>query len=427
MVMEIVAVDKDSPLFGLVRPGFRLIAINQDEVRDRIDYMYCLDDEPVRLDFEDQKGTIHSFNFDYLPDPGLTFRDQKILRCKNRCIFCFVHQQPKGMRKSLYIKDDDYRLSFTHGNFVTLSNLNGDDIKRIIRQRLSPLYVSIHTTDDNLRRSMFRNSNLPSILDLLKKLIDKGIVFHTQVVVCPEINDGRHLEKTIDDLYSLYPGVRTVGVVPIGLTKYRKGLTRLRTVRPDEAKNILDFIHKKQRQFLKESDNRFAFAADEFYILAGQQFPKISEYEEMEQFENGIGMTRYMLTDFNRRKKYLMNIENKKRKKITCLTGESAYKVINENVAPYLKQIGFNITVFAVKNRFWGRNVTVSGLLTGRDLLRAAKKVKEKSVTLTPPNCLNNDNLFLDDMALDDFRKKLGCEVIVGKYSMVDTIREIFV
>lgn len=424
IAMRIIAIDKDSPLFGFVRPGYRLLSINKEKVRDNLDCMYKLAEDSLQLEFEDKDGKKVHFCFDYPGDLGLTFAKDKILTCKCNCIFCFVHQQPKGMRRSLYVKDDDYRLSFTHGNFISLSNLTDDDIGRIVEQQLSPLYVSVHTTDDNLRRFLFKNKSLAPIVPQLKQLIDMGITFHTQVVVCPGINDGIHLERTIDDLFGLYPGVKTLGVVPVGLTRYRRNLPELRLIDNRGAVKIVDYLHSRQREFLTSCGSRFVFAADEFYVLSGRDLPRMSEYEEMEQFENGIGMLRLFLTDFNRKKRFLKN--PKKKLRIAVLTGEAAFGTLNRKVLAYMKGHGFRIDAFAVRNHFWGRSVTVSGLLTGRDLLDAVKKIHGKyDIVLLPPNCLNDEELFLDDLSLAQFRKNAGLEAKVGSYSMIDTLKEV--
>jgi putative radical SAM enzyme (TIGR03279 family) len=422
--MKIIAVDPGSPLFGLVRPGYKLVAINGRGIRDKIDYAFELAEDSVHIELENHKGEKVEFDFDCPTELGLTFEPDKICTCKNKCIFCFVHQQPKGMRRSLYVKDDDYRLSFAFGNFISLSNLSASDIKRIVDQRLSPLYVSVHTTDDNLRRMMFKNKKLPPMLPQLKHLTKKGIRFHTQVVVCPGINDGEHLKKTVEDLYRLHPGVATLGVVPVGLTRYRQKLPKLTPVDKDKSEEILAFIHACQKEYLERRGSRFVFVADEFYILAGRDFPRISQYEQMEQFENGIGMMRLFLTDFNRRRKSLIRLS--KMVRIVILTGEAASDSLNQRALPFLRKAGFAIDALIVKNRFWGQNVTVSGLLTGRDLLRALRKAKDKyDVALLPPNCLNDDRVFLDDVSLDEFREKAGLEVIVGSYSLVDTLKEV--
>ncbi len=426
--MKISAVDPASPLFGKVRPGYSLIHVNGESVRDIIDFHYRISDDHVRLEFEDTQGERLNFHFRNhdASDLGLSFEDDPVMICKNKCPFCFVHQQPRGMRRALYIKDDDYRLSFTHGNFITLSNLSDDDIRRIVEQRLSPLYVSVHVTDDQLRRCIFQNEKLPSLLPQLKFLIASGIKFHTQVVLSPGFNDGPYLERTIDDLSQIYPGVMTLAVVPVGLTKYREKLPSLRTYRRDESAEIVNYVHGRQKEFLKKLHTRFVFVADEFYILAGKPFPSISEYEEMAQFENGVGMIRHTLTDFNRRKRRLPNQSREKR--IVMLTGESAFEILNREIVLKLKDFAFRIDLQAVKNDFWGETVTVSGLLTGGDLCQSLKKFEGNyDVALLPPNCLNKESLFLDNLSLDDLRSKVNMKVLVGKYSIVDSICEALV
>ncbi|MEW6014990.1 MAG: DUF512 domain-containing protein [Candidatus Zixiibacteriota bacterium] len=423
--MKISAVDPASPLFGKVRPGYSLLNINGLSVRDIIDYHYRIADDHVRLEFENTQGERLQFQFrDYnASDLGLSFEDDPVMICKNKCPFCFVHQQPRGMRRALYIKDDDYRLSFTHGNFITLSNLSDDDIRRIIEQRLSPLYVSVHVTDDTLRRCIFQNEKLPSILPQLKFLIANGIKFHTQVVLSPGFNDGPYLERTIDDLSLLYPGVMTLAVVPVGLTKYREKLPSLRTYRRDEAIEIVNYVHKRQKEFRKKLQTRFVFVADEFYIISETPFPSLGEYEEMAQFENGVGMIRHTLTDFNRRRRRLEKLPRDR--KIIMLTGESAFEILDREIVSNLKKIGFKIDLQPVKNDFWGESVTVSGLLTGGDLYNfLVKTAGNYDIALLPPNCLNKEDLFLDNLSLEEFRSKLEMKVLVGKYSIVDTIGE---
>ncbi|UCD95205.1 MAG: DUF512 domain-containing protein, partial [Candidatus Zixiibacteriota bacterium] len=251
-----------------------------------------------------------------------------------------------------------------------------------------------------------------------------GIRFHTQVDVGPGHHDGEHLEKTVDDLFRLHPGVTTLGVVPVGLTKYRQNLPKLMPVNKSKAEEILEFTRARQKEYLDRCGSRFVFAADDFYILAGQDFPSLSQYEQMEQFENGIGMMRMILTDFNRRKRSLLKLRRKGR--IVFLTGESARDSLNREVLPFLQKAGFKIDTLIVKNRFWGRMVTVSGLLVGRDLLQALKGTGGKyDIAILPPNCLNDDGLFLDDVSLNEFREKAGLPVFVGRYSVVDTLKEV--
>jgi putative radical SAM enzyme (TIGR03279 family) len=427
--MRILAVDPDSPLFGYVRPGYRVKAVNGAPVADSIDFRFKTTEDHVKIEFTDDAGKELEFQFDdlYAGDLGLTFDDRKIRVCKNDCIFCFISQQPQGMRRMLYLKDEDFRLSFTHGNFITLSNTTEEELERIIEQRLSPLYISVHATDDKLRRCMLRNEKLAPIIPRLKYLTDNGISVHTQVVLCPTINDGPYLEKTIDQLVDLHPGVETLAVVPVGLTKYREHLPSLRKYRPEEAAEIIDYIETRQKEFLKAFGTRFVWSADEFYCEAKRPFPKRSEYEEMSQFENGIGMAREFIAMFNYRRRHLKNLNAKKR--VLFLTGASAYPIFEQQILPYVReQLGLKLSLHLVKNVFWGEMVTVSGLLTGQDLLRQARiKIDEFDTVVLPPNCLNNDDLFLDNLSLDQFRTALGKDVLVGQYNLAETLKEAFV
>ncbi len=423
--MKVANIDPGSPLFGYVRPGDKVVSINGTEVLDSIDFYYKTSHEKVVILFADPKGEQIEFDFDELMpgELGLTLEEGKIRVCKNDCIFCFIRQQPQGMRRALYVKDEDYRLSFTHGNFVTLSNTTDADIKRIIEQRLSPMYVSVHATDDKLRRCMLRNEKLDPIIPRLKALTDNGITVHTQTVLCPGINDGENLERTITDLASLHPGIETLAVVPVGLTKYRDHLPGLRNYKPDEAKQIIDFIGTLQDKYLKQHGTRFVWAADEFYVAANMEFPNKAFYEEMSQFENGIGMVREFITMFNRRRKQLKEIKSDK--KALFLTGYSALPFLNKEIAPQIENL--NISFEPVKNDFWGHSVTVSGLLTGQDLLKHARsRINDFDVAVLPPNCLNNDDLFLDNMSLEQFQTGLGKEVFIGQYNLAETIKEIF-
>ncbi len=425
--MRVVSIDPDSPLFGYIRPGYKVTKVNGQPVRDSIDFRFRVTDERVRISFADPAGREMDFQFDDYTgmDLGLTLDDHRIKFCKNDCIFCFVSQQPQGMRRTLYFKDEDYRLSFTHGNFITLSNTTDDDIARIIEQRLSPLYVSVHATDDTLRRCMLRNERLAPIIPRLQELAAGGITIHTQVVLCPGINDGEHLARTIDELSALYPAVATLAVVPVGLTKYRQHLPNLRTYTREEAVALIDEIERRQREFLPRLGTRFVWPADEFYVIARRPFPRRIAYEEMEQFENGIGMCREFITMFNRRRSRLRGLATDKR--ILMLTGYSAYPFLNAEIMPYLKdKTSLRVELHRVRNRFWGDSVTVSGLLTGQDLLRHARTHRETFDTLVlPPNCLNDDDLFLDNLSLAQFEQVLNKPVVVGQYNLAATFNEI--
>ncbi len=426
--MQIAKVDPDSPLFGYVRPGYSIVSVNGEKVLDEIDFRYKVTDESIDIRFADGRGKEFNFKFEeYIPgDLGLTFVSGKIRTCKNDCIFCFIVQQPQGLRRSLYTKDEDYRLSFTHGNFITLSNTTNEDIERIISQRLSPLYVSVHATDDTLRRCMLRNEKLAPIIPRLKYLGEHGITIHSQVVLCPKINDGGQLTRTINELSELYPLVETLAVVPVGLTKYRDHLAKLRTYNKDEAREIISYVDSRQNEFRKNLGTRFVWPSDEFYVIADEEFPPLAAYEEMNQFENGIGMVREFINKFSCRRHRLKGIKSDKR--VLFVTGTSAYPFLKSKVMPYLiNELGLHIELDVVHNRFWGHAVTISGLLTGQDLLRHARKNSERFDALVlPPNCLNNDNLFLDNLSLEQFRNVLGKPVYVGQYNLAASIKDIF-
>jgi len=426
--MKILDIDPGSPLFGYVRPGYKVVSVNGKEILDTIDFRYKIAEDRVKIRIADPKGQELEFDFTDADafDLGLTLDDRKVKTCKCDCIFCFVRQQPTGMRRALYVKDEDYRLSFTHGNFITLSNMKDEDIERIIEQRLSPLYVSVHATDDKLRRCMLRNEKLAPIIPRLKYLNENGITVHTQVVLCPEINDGPQLERTVNDLGALAPNVETLAVVPVGLTKYREGQAKLRTYRKDEAEKVIDYVESRQKEFLKQYGTRFVWPADEFYVIAGREFPRLSEYEEMSQFENGIGMCRETITMFNRRRKNLSALKGERR--VLFLTGYSAHPFLQRHVESYVREtLGLNLSIQPVTNRFWGHSVTVSGLLTGQDLLRHARsKVNDFDVFVLPPNCLNQDDLFLDNLTLEQFRHVLRKPVLLGQYNIAASIQEAF-
>ncbi|MDZ4722913.1 MAG: DUF512 domain-containing protein [candidate division Zixibacteria bacterium] len=426
--MKILTVDPESPLFGYIRPGYSIVSVNGSEIQDVVDFRYKLAEDRVELKFADPDGREVDFQFDDISggDLGLTLDDRKIKLCKNDCIFCFILQQPQGMRRMLYLKDEDYRLSFTHGNFITLSNTTDADIERIITQRLSPLYVSVHATDDTLRRCMLRNEKLAPIVPRLKYLAENGITIHTQVVLCPNINDGPQLEQTVNDLINLYPSIESLAVVPVGLTKYRQNLPNLRTYTKDEANTVIDYLEKRQGEFFEAEGSRFVWPGDEFYTIAGRAFPSIKAYEHMPQYENGIGMCREFINGFNRRRARLKSIKSSKR--VLFLTGVSAYPFMSEEIMPYIQNtLGLNVELHCVKNRFWGDGVTISGLLTGQDLLRHARTHLDSfDLLVLPPNCINNDDLFLDNLSLKQFETALVKPVLIGQYNLAETIKEAF-
>ncbi len=425
--MRVVSVNPNSPLYGHVRAGHQLVTVNGREVRDTLDFQFLASDDLVELTFEDAGGAEQSFRFDnlYPGALGLTFEDEEVRRCRCNCVFCFVRQQPRRMRRSLNVRDEDYRLSFTHGNYITLSNVNQADLNRIVEQRLSPLYVSVHTTDDELRRRMLGNRKLQPILPQLEWLTRRGIRLHTQAVICPDLNDGSSLHRTMEDLAGLQPELATLAVVPVGLTRYREHLPRLRRPTAQEARETIAVVEDFQQQSLSEWGTRFAWPSDEYYLLAERRIPPLCHYEDMEQWENGVGMIRRATVDFNRGRRFLSGISTDIR--VAFLTGLAAAEWLKRTLVGYLRELDLNLKLLPVVNRFWGEMVTVSGLLTGADLLAAAEAARrEFDVAVLPPNCLNHEGLFLDDMSLDEFRRRLGRPVIIGQYDLCATVREAF-
>lgn len=358
-----------------VEPGDRLLAINGQAMEDFIDYRFLCADEYLEIQLLKKNGEewILEVEKEYDEDLGITFSESTfdgIKRCQNRCIFCFVDQMPAGMRETLYVKDDDYRMSFLHGNFVTLTNVKEQDLARIIKLRLSPLYISVHSTNPELRSKMLNNPKAGQIMVQLKKLAEAGIEFHTQIVLCPGVNDGLELEQTLKDLTSLYPALLSVAIVPVGLTAFRQGLYNLQEFTPVEAKSLVAKITELQKQNLKRLKDPLVYLGDEFYLMAGETFPKTEVYGEFPQLENGIGMARLFLDDFEQLKSKLP-LKLAKQGKITLATGVSGGKAL-QSVLAELKKIGnLEIDLQVVANNFFGTRVTASGLITGQDLIKA--------------------------------------------------------
>jgi putative radical SAM enzyme (TIGR03279 family) len=421
--MKVVQIDKGSPLHGQIPVGAELVAVNGHPVADEIDFRFHNTEDRLRLEFRvgDKTVTVKLAGA-LCGDLGLQFAQSKILVCNNKCIFCFVHQQPKGMRRSLYVKDDDFRYSFMHGNYISLSRLTDDNYKRIVRQRLSPIYISVHATDDDLRRRIFGNPDLPAIMPALKRLTRQGIVIHAQTVVCPGINDGDQLNKTIADLASLAPKVASLAVVPVGLTRYRDRLPKLRKLTAVESAKVIGQVDAFQKVFLKTIGIRFVFPADELILATGRTIPSLTYYEDMPQFENGVGMARKFIADFNRRKRHLPK-SLKHRLRLGIVTGRSAEPILREQIIPFLQGIrNLQTRLIPVDNLFWGETVTVTGLLTGADIAARLTET-DADVILLPPNCLNGDDLFLDDMTLDQFTRTINRPVLTGTYQIADLIR----
>lgn len=398
-----------------IQPGEKLCSVNGCNVQDIIDLSFLTSDEVVELEIENAAGAKRLVQIEKYPDEdlGLEFESavfDKVRTCYNNCIFCFVDQMIPGMRPGLYVRDDDYRLSFLYGNFITLTNMRDEDFDRIIRTHLSPLYISVHATDPDVRCKMMNNRFAGQLMEKINRLLEAGIQIHTQIVCCPGYNDGEVLKRTFADLYALHPGVLTMAVVPVGLTKHREHLHPMRTFTPLEAAEIVDAVSGWQKQCREETGKSFVYLGDEFYLLAGKELPSSEYYDGFPQLENGIGLTRNFLNEWEATLKTLQYADGAEQAVIPV--GESAFRVLQPMMEAFNSQYGTKHSFVSVKNLFFGGHVNVTGLLTGGDILAA---VKDSERLILPGVVLNNDNLFLDDMSLDGFKRSFQGKVEIAK------------
>ena len=392
-----------------LRPGDELLAINDQVVRDVIDVRFYGAEEHLafRIRREGRERTLTARRR-YDEPLGLEFErptfDTDIRRCNNRCEFCFVAQMPPGLRRSLYVKDDDYRYSFLFGNYITLTNLTEEDWERIEEQHLSPLYVSVHATDPDLRRRIFRNPHAPDVMAQLRRLVEMGIEVHTQIVLVPGLNGGPHLDRSIADLAALYPGVRSVSVVPVGLTKYHRGGLRVHTL--EEARQVFEQVTGWQDRFRAQLGVGFVYLSDEWYLRLGEPVPPVEAYDGLDLTENGVGMVaRFLSSGFE--------VPRSKPEAVTLVTGTLFAPVLRQMVAE-----GPGAEVVAVKNRFFGETVTVAGLLTGQDVVEQLRGRDLGDVVVLPPAMFGGpEGQTLDEMWPEAIGGALGRRVLVPKTS----------
>ncbi|HBM81342.1 MAG: DUF512 domain-containing protein [Clostridiales bacterium] len=411
-----------------IKKGDLLIGVNGKTIEDIIDYKYLIADEYLEISVLDQnrKELIFEVEKEYDDDLGIEFENpllDNVRSCANKCIFCFIDQLPKGMRNTLYFKDDDSRLSFLQGNFITFTNLSDKDIQKIIEYKISPLNVSVHTTDPRLRIKMLRNKNAGNIMEILKKLTDNKIKINCQIVLCRDINDGNILRKTINDLYCLYPMVKNIAVVPVGITKYRQNLYNLRAYDEEASRNVLSIIDEEQEKIYKIAKTIFVRAADEFYIMAGRKLPEPEYYGDYEQLQDGIGMVTNLIENVKSSLKGQRTIY--KNKTISVITGISAFKYINNICKMVENKIkGLKIHVYPVKNDFFGERITVAGLLTGRDIVRQLKGKPLGEKLIIPSNVFKSgENVLLDDMTLDELKISLNTDIDICGFDGSDFLR----
>ncbi|MCK5119051.1 MAG: DUF512 domain-containing protein [Candidatus Latescibacteria bacterium] len=421
--MKIIGVQTGSPAEQLgIRVGDSLERINGHPARDVLDVWFRMADESAILELR-RDGEVFEVRIEEAEDRdlGLGFEEMTIRRCGNRCVFCFVDQLPPGMRPALYVKDEDVRLSFLHGGYVTLSDVSGEDIERIVEQRLSPLYISVHATDPQVRKRLLGRRGGVEVLATMQRLAAARIWMHTQIVLCPGINDGPELERTVRGLSDLFPHVRSIAVVPVGLTRHRDGLAPLKPVGRAEARRCIEQVTEWQEALLNRFGERLVYAADECYLAAGLEIPSAEDYEDFPQIENGVGMVRQFLDAFVAEEKRLPK-GLKERLSLTLVTGRSAEGFLRRIVARLEQMRGLSVRVVAVKNRFFGESITVSGLLTGQDILVALERETVGDAVLLPPNCVNEDGLLLDDQTPEEMGQALGVPVEVGSYDLVESV-----
>jgi len=435
----ICAVQPDSAAHDAgIEPGDVLLSINGQKIEDVFDYRFLATDSNLLVEIEKKNGEVWEIEVekDEYEDLGLEFEDPLISgakSCTNKCIFCFIDQLPKGMRESLYFKDDDSRLSFLSGNYVTLTNISDEELERIIRYKMSPVNVSVHTTNPELRVLMLRNRFAGNVLERIRKLTDGGIKVNAQIVLCRGINDKEELNRTIKDLSDLYPGLESISVVPVGLTKWREGLYRLVPYDRESSLEVVSQVTTWQQKLLNKFGSRIVYLADEFYIMANKDLPPCEEYEDFPQIENGVGLMSLLLGGFyefmgkhgNRLDSYM----NKKREKrrITIATGVCPHEYIKQ-MAQFLEKRYNNlkIEVVPIKNNFFGENVTVTGLITGCDLVSQLEGRDLGDEVLISKSMLRaGEEIFLDDYTVDTVGKKLGRQVVIVENDAEDFILKI--
>lgn len=403
-----------------IEAGDVLVSINEQPIKDVFDYRYLSEDEEIVLFIRKPDGEEWELEIekDAYEDLGLVFEDglmDEYRSCRNKCIFCFIDQMPTGMRDTLYFKDDDARLSFLQGNYITLTNLSEEDMERILFYKLSPINISVHTTNPDLRCKMLNNRFAGEALDKIKRFYDAGLEMNGQIVLCKGYNDGEELERTIHDLTAYLPFMQSVSVVPMGMTKFREGLTQVEPFTGEDAVEVIGIIKKWQDIIQKHYGTRMIHASDEWYLMAGLPLPVEEEYEGYPQLENGVGMVRSMNEEVDCCLKELKGDD--RIRKLTMITGTLAEPVIREQVAKIQKKYpNIDAKVIAVVNHFFGERITVAGLVTGQDIIAQLADKELGDVLLLPEVMLRSgEDVFLDDLKISDVEKALQTRVGIVK------------
>ena len=414
-----------------IRPGDTLEAINGEAIRDVLDYRFYMTDSRLELSLRRDGAAfsvpVRKGEYD---DLGLEFETYLMDRqhtCRNKCIFCFVDQLPRGLRDSLYVKDDDSRMSFLFGSYVTLTNLTEEDIRRIIKMRLSPINISVHTTDPDLRVEMLKNPQAGEAIGIMERFAREKITMNCQIVSCPGVNDGPALDKTLNDLAAMFPAVNSVSVVPVGVTKYREGLYPLQTYTKETSTALIDQVEAFASRHLQEHGTRLVWCSDEFYLLAGRELPGEDYFEDFTQLDNGVGMLTLLSREFSRALDLMEPDELEGTAPFSIATGVSAAPFLAKLVVQAREKCGtIEGRVYPIANRFFGETITVAGLVTGGDLIEQLRGKELGQRLLIPASMLRSgENVFLDDVTTDDAERELGVPVIPvpqDGYELLDAI-----
>lgn len=434
-MVRITSVDKRSKgdKAGLAA-GDGLISINGNEINDVLDYRYYLCEEKLTIQFlRDGKERTAKIKKDEYDDIGLNFETplmDKKHSCKNKCVFCFIDQNPDGLRDTLYFKDDDSRLSFIHGNYITLTNLTDKDVDRIIKMRFSPINISVHTTNPELRVKMMKNKNAGDSLRYLSRFREAGLSMCGQIVLCKGLNDGNELLRTMTDLAEYYPEMSSVAIVPAGLTKYRDKLYLISDFTKEEAASVIDMIDAFAAEHKKETGSRLFFAADEFYLKAEMKLPETDYYEDYPQIENGVGLIRSLTDEFE---DGISDIENLAEnlcgiRRVAVATGVASYPTIL-NLANRINSMTdkVNVEVYEIKNKFFGESITVSGLLTGKDIEEQLRGKINADILLIPSCAVRREEKdFLCGMSVSELQKLLGVKIRLTENNGYDFLNAVF-
>lgn len=427
----IMSIDKDSIAEEVgIEPGDILLSINDKKILDVFDYRYLLADEEIEVLIQKENGEewLIDIEKDMGEDLGLNFKSDlmdELIRCHNQCQFCFIDQLPPHMRQTVYFKDDDWRMSFLHGNYITLTNMSKEDMDRLIHYHLSPINISIHATDPKVRIALLNNRFAGDIVEKIKYFVDAGIQVNGQIVLCKGINDGTILERTIKDLSQFIPHILSLTVVPVGLSKYRQGLAQLEPFEKEDARTVIETVHHWQQFYLDKMNTRFIFAADEFYVTAKHKLPSYTEYEDFPVLENGVGMLAKFEKEFE---KEFKNIKYTDRNiHLSIATGVIATEFIEDKIKKLKTKLpNIKVHIYPIDNNFFGNRVTVTGLLVGQDLIKQLKNKELGDTLLVSETMLKDDeDVLLDDVSVEDISFALNIPVTIVKNNGGEFIKSI--